>query len=211
MIPNQADMIENLQNGSTEEPQENNNRKLIIFSAPSGSGKTTVVKHLLSVIPNVSFSISATTRPIREGEKHGEDYYFFTPQEFRIAIENNDFLEYEQVYDGVYYGTLKSEVKRLWDSGKSVIFDLDVEGGLTIKKHFGIRALALFLRPPSVDILINRLRSRNTETEEQLAVRIAKVHTELKFEQRFDKVIVNDVLSDTFVTSENIVNNFLKS
>ncbi len=211
MIPNQANMIENQQNGSTKEPHENNNHKLIIFSAPSGSGKTTVVKHLLQVIPNLSFSVSATTRPIRAGEKHGVDYYFLTMQEFQTAIQNNEFLEHEQVYDGVFYGTLKSEVQRLWNAGKTVIFDLDVEGGITIKKHFGVKAMALFLRPPSVDILINRLRSRNTETEEQLAMRIAKVHTELKFEQRFDKVIVNDVLSDTFVISEKIINNFLKS
>ncbi|MDA9110733.1 hypothetical protein N9J89_00620 [Bacteroidia bacterium] len=121
------------------------------------------------------------------------------------------FLEYEEVYEGVYYGTLKSEVQRLWDEGKAVIFDVDVEGGLNIKKIYADKALALFLRPPSLEILVERLRSRNTETEEQLAVRIAKVKSELKFEHRFDKVIVNDVLSDTFVTAEQTVASFLKS
>lgn len=206
---NQPSMTETKQRGSIEEPTQNH--KLIIFSAPSGSGKTTVVRHLLDVIPNMEFSISATTRPMRAGEKHGHDYYFYTNEEFAAAVANDEFLEHEEVYEGVYYGTLKSEVQRLWDEGKSVIFDLDVEGGLTIKKYYKDQALALFLRPPSVDILIDRLRSRNTETEEQLAVRIAKVHSELKFEQRFDKVIVNDVLSDTFVTAENIVASFLKS
>ncbi|MFT5348851.1 MAG: guanylate kinase, partial [Bacteroidia bacterium] len=179
--------------------------------APSGSGKTTVVRYLLDVIPDLEFSISATTRPIRAGEKHGHDYYFYTNEEFQTAIEKNAFIEHEEVYEGVYYGTLKTEVHRLWEAGKTVIFDLDVEGGLTIKKHYGEQALALFLRPPSVDILIDRLRSRNTETEEQLDMRIAKVHSELKFEQLFDKVIVNDVLSDTFVNAESIVTSFLKS
>lgn len=207
---NQPSMTETEQRGSTEDPNQYPNHKLIIFSAPSGSGKTTVVRHLLDVVPNLEFSISATTRPIRAGEKHGHDYYFYTNEEFAKAVANDEFLEHEEVYEGVYYGTLKSEVERLWDEGKSVIFDLDVEGGLTIKKYYKNQALALFLRPPSVDILIDRLRSRNTETEEQLAVRIAKVRSELKFEQRFDKVIVNDVLSDTFVTAENIVGNFLK-
>lgn len=209
VIAHQPSMTETKQRGSKEEPTQNH--KLIIFSAPSGSGKTTVVRHLLDVIPNMEFSISATTRPMRAGEKHGHDYYFYTNEEFAAAVANDEFLEHEEVYEGVYYGTLKSEVQRLWDEGKSVIFDLDVEGGLTIKKYYKDQALALFLRPPSVDILIDRLRSRNTETEEQLAVRIAKVHSELKFEQRFDKVIVNDVLSDTFVTAENIVASFLKS
>ncbi|MDC1519049.1 guanylate kinase [bacterium] len=185
--------------------------KLVVFSAPSGSGKTTVVRHLLDVIPDLEFSISATTRPMRAGEKHGQDYYFYTNEEFQAAIEKNAFIEYEEVYKGVNYGTLKTEVHRLWEEGKTVIFDLDVEGGLTIKKYYGEQALALFLRPPSVDILIDRLRSRNTENEEQLTIRIAKVHSELKFEQLFDKVIVNDVLSDTFVNAESIVTSFLKS
>ena len=152
------------------------------------------MRHLLDVMPELEFSISATTRPMRAGEKHGHDYYFYTNEEFQEAIEKNAFIEYEEVYQGVYYGTLKTEVHRLWEAGKTVIFDLDVEGGLTIKKYYGEQALALFLRPPSVDILIDRLRSRNTENEEQLDMRIAKVHSEL-----------------TFVNAESIVTSFLKS
>lgn len=189
----------------------NAENKLIIFSAPSGSGKTTVVRHLLATIPDLEFSISATTRDVRGSEENGKDYYFYSKEEFQRAIADDEFLEYEEVYEGVYYGTLKSEVQRLWDAGKTVIFDLDVEGGLNIKKHYGNQALALFLRPPTVDILVQRLMNRNTESEEQLEMRIDKVRSELKFEQRFDKVIVNDVLSDTFVTTEKTVTSFLKS
>ena len=189
----------------------NAENKLIIFSAPSGSGKTTVVRHLLATIPDLEFSISATTRDVRGSEENGKDYYFYSKEEFQRAIADDEFLEYEEVYEGVYYGTLKSEVQRLWDAGKTVIFDLDVEGGLNIKKHYGNQALALFLRPPTVDILVQRLMNRNTESEEQLEMRIDKVRSELKFEQRFDKVIVNDVLSDTFVTAEKTVTSFLKS
>lgn len=211
MTINQPQMTEKKQQGSIQDYTNQGKHKLVVFSAPSGSGKTTVVRHLLDVIPDLEFSISATTRPMRAGEKHGQDYYFYTNEEFQAAIEKNAFIEYEEVYKGVNYGTLKTEVHRLWEEGKTVIFDLDVEGGLTIKKYYGEQALALFLRPPSVDILIDRLRSRNTENEEQLTMRIAKVHSELKFEQLFDKVIVNDVLSDTFVNAESIVTSFLKS
>ena len=211
MTANQPPMNENKQQGSVLEESKLGNHKLVIFSAPSGSGKTTVVRHLLKVMPNLEFSISATTRPMRTNEKHGHDYYFYSKKEFEAGIQNGIFLEYEEVYEGVYYGTLKSEVQRLWDEGKAVIFDVDVEGGLNIKKIYADKALALFLRPPSLEILVERLRSRNTETEEQLAVRIAKVKSELKFEHRFDKVIVNDVLSDTFVTAEQTVASFLKS
>ena len=195
----------------SKQPTNEANHKLIIFSAPSGSGKTTVVRHLLDVVPNLEFSISATTRDKRDYEKDGHDYYFYTKEKFMKAVENGDFLEHEEVYEGVFYGTLKSEVERLWSEGKAVIFDLDVEGGLNVKKYYGDQALALFLRPPSVDILIQRLQNRNTETQDQLAMCIAKVRSELKFEEQFDKVIVNDILSDTFVNAENIVAKFLKS
>ena len=211
MTINQPQMTEKKQQGSIQYYTKQGKNKLVVFSAPSGSGKTTVVRHLLNVIPDLEFSISATTRPMRAGEKHGQDYYFYTNEEFQAAIEKNAFIEYEEVYKGVNYGTLKTEVHRLWEEGKTVIFDLDVEGGLTIKKYYGEQALALFLRPPSVDILIGRLRSRNTENEEQLTMRIAKVHSELKFEQLFEKVMVKDVLSDTFVNAESIVTSFLKS
>ena len=185
--------------------------KLIIFSAPSGSGKTTVVRHLLNTIPSLEFSISATTRPKRPNETHGVDYYFYTKEAFLEAVEENKFIEHEEVYYGIFYGTLKSEVDRLWAAKKTVIFDLDVQGGLTIKKYYQDRALALFLRPPSVQILEERLRNRSTESASQLEERIAKAKTELKFEHQFDKVIVNDVLSDTFATAEEVVASFLKS
>lgn len=199
------------QTQSSQMNKDSKNNKLIIFSAPSGSGKTTVVRHLLDTIPDLEFSISATTRAIRGSEQHGHDYYFYSLEDFNAAVANDEFLEYEEVYEGVFYGTLKSEIERLWEADKTVIFDLDVEGGLNVKKHYGEQALALFLRPPSVDILIERLRNRQTENEEQLAMRISKVKSELKFEHLFDKVIINDVLSDTFVNAENIIASFLKS
>jgi guanylate kinase len=187
------------------------NNKLIIFSAPSGSGKTTVVHHLLKTIPQLEFSISVTTRAKRPNETDGLDYYFYSNKAFMEAIEKGEFLEHEEVYKGIYYGTLKSEVERLWKAGKTVIFDLDVQGGINIKKYYQEKALALFLRPPSVEVLEQRLRNRSTENHLQLEERIAKAKTELKFEQQFDKVIVNDVLSDTFATAEEVVTSFLKS
>jgi len=183
--------------------------KLIIFSAPSGSGKTTVVKHLLSVMDKLAFSVSVTTRQKRPNENHGKDYYFYTENEFLKAIKNDKFLEYEEVYKGLFYGTLKSEVERLWASGKTVIFDVDVIGGLNIKKFYGDKALAVFLRPPSVDVLMNRLRKRETEVEHQLLERIEKAKSELNFEQQFDKVIVNDVLNHTFEVAEDLVRDFI--
>lgn len=186
-------------------------KKLIIFSAPSGSGKTTVVQHLLKKFPELAFSISVTTRHKRPNEIDGKDYYFYPESKFLHAIKNEDFLEYEEVYKGLFYGTLKSEVERLWDEGKTVIFDVDVVGGLNIKKHYGDQALAVFLRPPSVEILMDRLTKRETEVEHQLQERIAKAKSELKFEHQFDEVIVNDVLSDTFATTEKLVATFLKS
>ncbi len=185
--------------------------KLIIFSAPSGSGKTTVVKHLLKIIDKLAFSVSVTTRQKRPNEVDGKDYYFYTENDFLKAIKNEQFLEYEEVYKGLFYGTLKSEVERLWSQGKTVIFDVDVIGGLNIKKFYGKQALAVFLRPPSVEILMDRLRKRETEVEHHLIERIEKAKSELKYEQQFDKVIVNDVLNDTFETAENLVANFIKS
>ena len=185
--------------------------KLIIFSAPSGSGKTTVVKHLLEVFPELAFSVSVTTRSKRPAEIDGKDYYFYSEKEFLHTIKNQDFLEYEEVYKGLFYGTLKSEVERLWALGKTVIFDVDVVGGLNIKKFYGDKALAVFLRPPSVEILMERLKKRETEVEHQLNERVEKAKSELKFEKQFDEVIVNDILSDTFATTEKLVASFLKS
>ncbi len=185
--------------------------KLIIFSAPSGSGKTTVVNHLLKTFPELAFSVSVTTRHQRPNETHGKDYYFYSEEQFLEAKNNDEFLEYEEVYKGLFYGTLKSEVERLWAEGKTVIFDVDVVGGMNIKKYYGEKALAVFLRPPSVDVLMERLKKRETEVEHQLQERVAKAQSELKFEEHFDEVVVNDVLSDTFATTEQLVTTFLKS
>ena len=168
--------------------------KLIIFSAPSGSGKSTIIQSLLNRDLNLSFSISATSRAPRGTEKNGVEYYFITPDEFRERIANDEFLEYEEVYAGKFYGTLKSEVERILDSGKNVIFDVDVVGGLNIKKYYGNQALALFIQPPSIQALEQRLKNRATDTPEVIAHRIAKAEYELSFAPKFDKIIVNDIL-----------------
>lgn len=186
-------------------------KKAIIFSAPSGSGKTTVVNHLLSIMPELGFSVSATTRKPRENEMDGREYYFLDPEDFRQKLANDEFLESEEVYNGIFYGTLHSEVERLWSLGKTVIFDVDVAGGLRIKKKFGDNALAIFLRPPSIDILMDRLRKRSTEVEHQLQMRIDKAHYELQFENQYDLVLINDKLEDTLAKAEEIVRNFIKS
>ena len=185
--------------------------KVIIFSAPSGSGKTTVVTHLLQEVPGLGFSISATTRKPRANEQHGREYYFLETADFEEKIKNTEFLEYEEVYAGIFYGTLKSEVERLWKDGKTVVFDVDVVGGLNIKKQFGEQALSVFLRPPSIEVLIERLRKRSTEVEHQLQMRIEKAKHELKFESSYDYVIVNDKLDETLLEAEKIVNNFMVS
>ena len=187
-----------------------NQGKVLIFSAPSGSGKTTVVKHLLSVFPQLNFSISATTRAPRAGENHGKEYYFISQDEFERKIELGEFLEYEEVYAGLYYGTLHSEVERIWEQGKTVVFDVDVKGGLNIKKQLGKNALAVFLRPPSVEILMQRLRNRSTEVEHELQMRINKANEELSYESQYEVVIVNDILEKTLKESENIVRNFIE-
>jgi len=187
-----------------------NQGKVLIFSAPSGSGKTTVVKHLLSVFPQLNFSISATTRAPRAGETHGKEYYFISQDEFERKIELGEFLEYEEVYAGLYYGTLHSEVERIWEQGKTVVFDVDVKGGLNIKKQLGKNALAVFLRPPSVEILMQRLRNRSTEVEHELQMRINKANEELSYESLYEVVIVNDILEKTLKESENIVRNFIE-
>lgn len=186
-----------------------NQGKVLIFSAPSGSGKTTVVKHLLSVFPQLNFSISATTRAPRAGETHGKEYYFISQEEFEKKIANGEFLEFEEVYAGLYYGTLHSEVERIWEQGKTVVFDVDVKGGLNIKKQLGNNALAVFLRPPSVEILMQRLRNRSTEVEHELQMRINKANEELSYESQYEVVIVNDVLEKTLQESETIVREFI--
>jgi guanylate kinase len=184
--------------------------KAIVFCAPSGSGKTTIVKHLLSLDERLAFSVSACTRPKRPSEVHGKDYYFFTLEEFKERIARDEFLEYEEVYGGNYYGTLKSEVVRIWNLGKTVIFDVDVEGGLNIKQYFGDKALVIFVKPPGIKVLEERLRYRSTETEETLRMRIDKAIHELAYEDKFEKVIHNVILEDALSEAEHLVNAFLK-
>jgi guanylate kinase len=184
--------------------------KLIIFSAPSGSGKTTVVKHLLEVMDQqLAFSVSATTRSPRPGELNGREYHFLQLDDFREKIKDGAFLEHEEVYAGILYGTLWSEVKKIWADGKAVVFDVDVKGGLNLKRQFGDQALAVFLRPPSVDVLMERLTKRSTEVEHQLQERIAKANYELSFESQYDTVVVNDKLDVTFATCEKLVSDFI--
>lgn len=186
-----------------------NFKKVIIFCAPSGSGKTTIVKHLLSIDDRLAFSVSACTRDKRSNEIDGKDYYFLSHEEFKARIDNNEFLEHEEVYGGNFYGTLKSEVDRIWEHGKAVIFDVDVEGGLNIKKHFGENALAVFVKPPSIKTLEERLRFRSTETEETLRIRIDKAVEELQYENRFEYVLINENLSDALIVAEDLINKFL--
>lgn len=184
--------------------------KAIIFSAPSGSGKTSLVKHLIQKIPTLGFSISACTRDKRgRHEVHGKDYYFLTQEQFKQHIDNDDFIEWEEVYAGNFYGTLKEEIQRIWDEGKTVIFDVDVKGGLALKKYFGDQALAIFVKVPSLEVLKTRLNDRGTESEESLSRRIFKAEFEMKFEPQFDVTIVNDDFSVSSAEAEKLVGDFL--
>ncbi len=183
--------------------------KLFIFSAPSGSGKTTIVKHLLKQDFKLEFSISATSRAKRGNEVDGKDYHFLSAEEFKAKIEKDEFLEWEEVYEGCFYGTLKSEVDRIRNQGKNVIFDVDVVGGTNIKKYYKEEALAIFIQPPSIEELENRLRNRNTDSDEVIAQRTEKFKFELAFSDQFDKVIVNDKLEDAFAEAEASITNFI--
>ena len=186
--------------------------KAIIFSAPSGSGKTTIVKHLLSVNPKLGVSISACTRDKRgRNEVNGKDYYFLTPEDFKDKIDRDEFIEWEEVYAGNFYGTLKSEVERIWDEGRHVIFDVDVKGGLHLKEYFGDRALAVFVKVPSMDELRERLTDRKTETEDSLSQRIFKAKFEMTFEDKFDVTLVNENLEDSLRKAEEMVNDFINT
>jgi len=185
--------------------------KLIIFSAPSGAGKTTIVRHLLDKDLNLEFSISATSRGMRHTETDGKDYYFLTPEEFRSKIANDEFLEWEEVYSGTFYGTLKSEVERIRSIGKNVIFDVDVVGGCNIKKYYGNEALAVFVQPPSVEELRNRLIARSTDTPEVIEKRVAKAAYELTFASQFDRIIVNENLLKAFDEAEKCIQEFIGS
>jgi guanylate kinase len=184
---------------------------MIIVSAPSGAGKTTIVKHLLKVFPQLSFSVSATSRAKRPGEEHGREYYFVSAEEFRTMITQAQLLEWQEVYPGSFYGTTKTEIQRMQSSGLIPVFDVDVVGGLNIKKMFGEKALAIFVRPPSFEILKQRLRNRATDTEESLTKRFEKAQLELGFEPDFDVVIVNDELSKALSEAEYLVSNFLNT
>jgi guanylate kinase len=184
--------------------------KLVIFSAPSGAGKTTIVKHLLEQGFDFEFSISATTRPKRVGETDEKDYYFLSVEDFESKIENNEFLEWEEVYAGSYYGTLKSEVERIRSNGKHVLFDVDVVGGINIKKYYGEDALAVFVQPPSIDELKKRLVNRSTDSADVIQKRVDKAAHELTFAPEFDVVIVNDVLETAFKETEETIEKFLK-
>lgn len=183
--------------------------KAIIFSAPSGSGKTTLVRHLLSLPLNLEFSVSACSRNMRVNEKHGVDYYFLGVEGFKEKIAQNAFIEWEEVYENQFYGTLKSEIERIWAAGNHVIFDVDVIGGLNLKKVFGNKALAVFVKAPSVEALEKRLRMRQSETEASIQKRVNKAKKEMSFEPQFDVTIVNDHLEDALMQAEKIVSEFL--
>ncbi len=185
--------------------------KLLIFSAPSGAGKTTLVRYLMDEIPSLEFSVSAASRKARKGERHGHDYYFLTAEDFRKKIANDEFVEWEEVYEDHYYGTLLSEVERIRNNGNHVVFDVDVKGGVNIKKQFGDQALAVFVKPPSVEALEERLIGRNTETKETLKKRLDRAVYELGFEDKFDVVLINDNLEKAKEESLILVNNYINN
>ncbi|MFM8431984.1 MAG: guanylate kinase [Bacteroidota bacterium] len=183
--------------------------KLLLFCGPSGSGKTTIVHHLLKHDARLTFSVSATTRPIRANEKDGADYHFLSVNDFKKLIRENAFIEWEEVYTDRFYGTLRSEIDRIWKARKVAVFDVDVEGGLKIKSIFGDRLLSVFVMPPSVEELRRRLHTRNSETAESYKARISKAEHELTYAFRFDKTIVNDSLGKALSDAEDLVNDFL--
>ncbi len=186
-------------------------KKAIILSAPSGSGKTTIVHHLIREFPELQFSVSATSRPKRGNEVFGRDYYFLTREEFIRNIEQDQFIEWEEVYKGIYYGTLKSEIEKIWRSGKSVIFDVDVKGGIKLKKYFGPSALSIFITVSGMDELEKRIRNRQTDLEESILKRLRKAEYEMSFMDKFDEIILNDHLPAAVGKVEQIVKSFLRS
>ena len=184
--------------------------KVIIFSAPSGAGKSTVVNHLLGLHPEFEFSVSATSREPRGQERDGVEYYFISARKFRSLIRKEAFIEYEEVYKDRFYGTLKSEVERIWAKGHVIIFDVDVKGGVNLKKYFGDTAMSVLILPPSMEVLEQRLRGRGTDSEEAIRERLAKAASELEFAMgKFDRDLVNDKLEDTFAEAEALVDAFL--
>ena len=184
--------------------------KVLIFSAPSGSGKSTIVNHILGLYPgSMEFSVSATSRPPRGEEKHGREYYFLSPDEFRKAVKEDKFVEFEEVYEGRFYGTLKSECERIWAAGHVIIFDVDVKGGVNLKKYFGDKALSIFIKAPSVEVLRERLVKRGTDSPEAIEERVAKAEEEMEYAPKFDYVLVNDDLNTAYAESEKVVEDFL--
>lgn len=183
--------------------------KLLIFSAPSGAGKTTIVCHLLKKFPILEFSISATSRNPRQGEQNGKDYYFLSIDEFKAKIEQGEFVEWEEVYPGLFYGTLRSELERIWNKGNVVLFDVDVKGGLNLKAAFPESSLAVFVKPPSVEELRARLERRGTETPESIETRISKAREEMAYAERFDRILVNRQVETAFFEAEQLVSDFL--
>ncbi len=183
-------------------------KKVIIFSAPSGAGKSTIVGHLLKKYQFLEFSVSATSRQPRGEEVDGKDYYFFSTDQFERKIANGEFVEYEEVYAGSYYGTLRSEVQRIWEKGNIIIFDIDVKGGVNLKKLYSSNALAVFIQPPSIEELRKRLIGRGTDSMEAIERRVAKAEEELTYSDKFDVVLVNDSLEEALATAEKIVEEF---
>ena len=184
--------------------------KLIIFSAPSGAGKTTIVHHLLDKIPTLEFSISATTRMPRGEEQNGKDYYFISTEEFLHRIAKKHFVEFEEVYTGTFYGTLRTEIERIWENGKTVIFDIDVEGGLHLKRKYGPQALAVFVQPPSIEVLMERLTGRGTDGSDKLKERFSKAEKELNYAPQFDIILKNYDLQTACNDAEELVRRFLR-
>ena len=184
--------------------------KVVIFSAPSGAGKSTIVNHMLGLHPELEFSISATSRAPRGQEQHGVEYYFFSSDEFRQMISEDKFVEYEEVYAGSFYGTLRSEVERIWAKGHTIIFDIDVQGGVNLKRIFGDQALSVFIQAPSVEILRERLIGRGTDTDEAIERRVAKAASEMEFAAgKFDYVLINDDLATAKAEAEKVVGDFM--
>jgi len=185
-------------------------KKVIILTAPSGAGKTSITKFLLAHYPNLAFSISATTRAPRGKEQDGVEYHFISPAAFEGHIYQNDFLEYEMVYEGLYYGTLKSELDRIWNQGKIPVLDIDVKGAIAIQKQLGKQALSIFILPPSIEILKDRLEKRNTESPEKIQMRLDKAAYEISFSQAFDAIVKNEVLETACAETAKLIDDFIK-
>ena len=185
--------------------------KVLIFSAPSGSGKSTVVGHILGLHPEIEFSVSATSRLPRGEEKDGVEYFFYSADVFRLLVRDDKFVEYEEVYPDRFYGTLKAEVNRIWARGHVIIFDVDVKGGVNLKKYFGDQALSVFIQAPSVEVLRERLVKRGTDSAEDIEKRVAKAAEEMTYAPKFDRILVNDDLATALAEAENMVDTFLSA